>query len=58
VKLAVVSIGADTFLSQVSATDAEVASYFDAHQNDFKSRRRSRSATCSLMWTRCGRRSW
>jgi peptidyl-prolyl cis-trans isomerase D len=36
VKLAVVSIGADTFLSQVSATDAEVASYFDAHQNDFK----------------------
>jgi peptidyl-prolyl cis-trans isomerase D len=36
VKLAVVSFTADNFRSQVSATDAEVASYFDAHKNDFK----------------------
>jgi peptidyl-prolyl cis-trans isomerase D len=36
VKLAVVSFTADTFRPQVSATDAEVASYFDAHKNDFK----------------------
>jgi peptidyl-prolyl cis-trans isomerase D len=36
VKLAVVSFTADSFRPQVSATDAEVASYFDAHKNDFK----------------------
>ncbi len=36
VKLAVVSFTADSFRSQVSASDAEVASYFDAHKNDFK----------------------
>jgi peptidyl-prolyl cis-trans isomerase D len=36
VKLAVVSFTADSFRSQVSATDAEVASYFEAHKNDFK----------------------
>src|SRR5262249_32856760 len=36
VKLAVVSVTADSFRPQVSATDAEVASYFDAHKNDFK----------------------
>ncbi|HJZ71351.1 MAG TPA: peptidyl-prolyl cis-trans isomerase [Vicinamibacterales bacterium] len=36
VKLAVVSFTADSFRSQVSVTDAEVASYFDAHKNDFK----------------------
>jgi len=36
VKLAVVSFTADNFRSQVSASDAEVASYFDAHKNDFK----------------------
>ncbi len=36
VKLAVVSLLADNFRSQVSATDAEVSSYFDAHKNDFK----------------------
>jgi peptidyl-prolyl cis-trans isomerase D len=36
VKLAVVSVTADSFRAQVSATDAEVASYFDAHKNDFK----------------------
>jgi peptidyl-prolyl cis-trans isomerase D len=36
VKLAVVSFTADTFRSQVSASDAEVASYFSGHQNDFK----------------------
>jgi peptidyl-prolyl cis-trans isomerase D len=36
VKLAVVSFTADSFRTQVSATDAEVASYFDAHKNDFK----------------------
>jgi peptidyl-prolyl cis-trans isomerase D len=36
VKLAVVSFTADSFRTQVTATDAEVASYFDAHTNDFK----------------------
>jgi len=36
VKLAVVSFPADSFRTQVSATDAEVASYFDAHKNDFR----------------------
>jgi peptidyl-prolyl cis-trans isomerase D len=36
VKLAVVSFTADSFRPQVSATDAEVTSYFDAHKNDFK----------------------
>jgi peptidyl-prolyl cis-trans isomerase D len=36
VKLAVVSFTADTFRSQVNATDAEVASHFEAHKNDFK----------------------
>lgn len=36
VKLAVVSFTADSFRPQVSATDAEVTSYFDGHKNDFK----------------------
>src|SRR5262249_18396694 len=36
VKLAVVTFSADTFRTQVSASDADVASYFDAHKNDFK----------------------
>jgi peptidyl-prolyl cis-trans isomerase D len=36
VKLAVVSFMADKFRSQVNATDQEIASYFDAHKNDFK----------------------
>ena len=36
VKLAVVSFTADSFRPQVAAADAEVASYFDAHKNDFK----------------------
>jgi peptidyl-prolyl cis-trans isomerase D len=36
VKLAVVSFLADTFRTQVSASDAEVVSYFDSHKNDFK----------------------
>src|SRR5919109_555428 len=36
VKLAVVSFTADTFRPQVNATDAEVATYFGAHTNDFK----------------------
>src|SRR5262252_6378075 len=36
VKLAVVSFTADSFRPQVSATDAEVASYFESHKNDFK----------------------
>jgi peptidyl-prolyl cis-trans isomerase D len=36
VKLAVVSFTADSFRSQVNASDAEVASYFDAHKNDFR----------------------
>ncbi|HXI28603.1 MAG TPA: SurA N-terminal domain-containing protein, partial [Vicinamibacterales bacterium] len=36
VKLAVVSFTADSFRTQVNASDAEVAGYFDAHKNDFK----------------------
>jgi len=36
VKLSVVSFTADSFRTQVSASDAEVTSYFDAHKNDFK----------------------
>ena len=36
VKLAVVSFTADSFRTQVTASDAEVASYFDAHKADFK----------------------
>ena len=36
VKLAVVAFTADTFRAQVTATDAEVASYFEAHKADFK----------------------
>ena len=36
VKLAVVGFTADSFRSQVNATDAEVASHFDAHKDQFK----------------------
>lgn len=36
VKLAVVTFMADTFRPEATATDAEVAAYFDAHQPDFK----------------------
>jgi peptidyl-prolyl cis-trans isomerase D len=36
VKLAVVGLTADTFRPQVTATDAEVSTYFDAHKDDFK----------------------
>src|SRR6266852_1870481 len=36
VKLAVVSFNADSFRTQVTATDAEVASHFEAHKADFK----------------------
>jgi peptidyl-prolyl cis-trans isomerase D len=36
VKLAVVSITADAFRSQVTAADAELSTYFDAHQADFR----------------------
>ena len=36
VKLAVVSFTADSFRTQVSANDAEIAAYFDAHKADFK----------------------
>ena len=36
VKLAVVSFTADSFRAQVTASDAEVSSYFDAHKSDFK----------------------
>jgi peptidyl-prolyl cis-trans isomerase D len=36
VKLAVVGFKADSFRPQVSATDAEVAAYFEGHKNDFK----------------------
>jgi peptidyl-prolyl cis-trans isomerase D len=35
VKLAVVSFTTDSFRTQANATDAEVASYFDAHKPDF-----------------------
>src|SRR5262245_15148566 len=35
-KLAVVSITADAYRSQVTAADAELSTYFDAHQADFK----------------------
>lgn len=36
VKLAIVSITADAFRSQVTAADAELSTYFDAHQADFR----------------------
>jgi peptidyl-prolyl cis-trans isomerase D len=36
VKLAVVSFTADSFRTQVTASDAEIASHFEAHKNDFK----------------------
>src|SRR5471030_2584294 len=36
VKLAIVSFTADSFRTQVTATDAEVTGYFDGHKNDFK----------------------
>jgi len=36
VKLAVVSFTADSFRTQVSASDAEIAAFFDAHKADFK----------------------
>ena len=36
VKLAVVSFPNDSFRPDVSATDAEITAYFDAHQEDFR----------------------
>jgi peptidyl-prolyl cis-trans isomerase D len=36
VKLAVISLTADAYRAQVTASDAEVSSYFDAHKTDFK----------------------
>ena len=36
VKLAVVGFATESFRSSVSATDAEVASYFDAHKEEFR----------------------
>jgi peptidyl-prolyl cis-trans isomerase D len=36
VKLAIVSITADAFRSQVTAADADLSTYFDAHQADFR----------------------
>ena len=36
VKLALVTFTADAFRPQVSATDADIAAYFDAHKEDFK----------------------
>src|SRR5262249_30541579 len=36
VKLAVVSITADAFRGQVTASDSDLSTYFDAHQADFK----------------------
>src|SRR5437588_2020659 len=36
VKLALVTFTADSFRKDVNATDPEIASYFDAHKDDFK----------------------
>jgi peptidyl-prolyl cis-trans isomerase D len=36
VKLAIVSFTADSFRKDVNVSDADVASYFDAHKDDFK----------------------
>jgi len=36
VKLAVVSVTVDSVRSQVTASDAEVSTYFDAHKDDFR----------------------
>jgi peptidyl-prolyl cis-trans isomerase D len=36
VKLSVVNVTADPFRAQVTATDPELSTYFDAHQADFK----------------------
>ena len=36
VKLSVVNLSADAFRSQVSASDADLAAHFQAHQDDFK----------------------
>src|SRR3989338_2782514 len=36
IKLAVVNVTADTFRNQVTATDGDVAGYFEAHKTDFK----------------------
>ncbi len=36
VKLAVVTFTADKFRPEVSATDAEIASYFDSHKDEFR----------------------
>ena len=36
VKLAIVSLTADTFRPQVTVADADVAAYFEAHKTDFK----------------------
>jgi peptidyl-prolyl cis-trans isomerase D len=36
VKLAVVSFTADTFRNQVTASDADISAYFEAHKEDFK----------------------
>jgi peptidyl-prolyl cis-trans isomerase D len=36
VKLAVVGFTADSFRAQVTATDAEIASHFDSHKDEFK----------------------
>ena len=36
IKLAVVTFNADSFRGQATASDADVASHFEAHKNDFK----------------------
>ena len=36
VKLAVVTVGLDSVRGQVTASDADVSAYFDAHKDDFK----------------------
>ena len=36
IKLAVVTFNADSFRGQATASDADVASYFEAHKDDFK----------------------
>ena len=56
VKLAVVSITADSFRPQVTATDGEIASHFDAHKDEFKVPEKRKIRTCSSTSMRCARR--
>ena len=61
VKLAVVPFLTDSFKPDVTASDAEVSSYFDAHKDTpaFKiPEKQEDPGTCSWTWTRFARRSW